>query len=105
MYEGFYSYDVFIDSIGDGFTIHLNACLGKKRGCLDNNEGYSALAAGFKGEISVAQLRAANGDQIEAIRQYLERWCETKWSTEQVVKCLRGALRQSIGNDDLDNYP
>lgn len=104
MYEGFSSYDVFVDSISDGFTNWLNEHMPKHKELLCNADGYSALCEVFGKKLSTKKLRGVNMDQIKQLQACVAEGCDLKLSEKQILECLRGALNQSTGNSQLDNF-
>jgi hypothetical protein len=103
MYEGFDSYDDFAESITDGFTNCLNEYVTSGDDLLCNMDGYSLLCAVFGAKLSVSSLRAINDDQLKLLQKYLEER-GLKLSKFQLLDCVRGTLRQSIGEAQLDNF-
>ena len=104
MYEGFDSYDVFVDSVSDGFTNSLNEFVPPGDELLCGIDGYSALCEGFTGKLSTKKLRAVTKDQLKKIQSELKRGCGLSLTQKQITDCVRGALRQSVGDDSLDNF-
>jgi hypothetical protein len=103
MYEGFSSYDDFAASIGDGFTTCLNDHCPNVEELLCSADGYSLLCAVFGSKLSANGLRAVKDEQVAMLQEYLEEH-KLRLSKLQVLDCLRGALRQSIGESQLDNF-
>lgn len=98
------NYDAFVDSISDGFTIRVNELLSSEDELLCNADGFTVLCAAFTRKPTIKQLRATTNEQLEQIRAELRRGYELDVTLEQIVECLSGALRQSTGDESLDNF-
>lgn len=102
MYEGFSDYEVFIDSISDGFTNALNEY--REDDLLCNSDGFVPLHAAFGEPLTTAQMRAVNDKQLTIMQATLDRSCSLRLTKPQILDCLRAALNQSVGSPKLDNY-
>ena len=102
MYEGFSDYDEFVDSISDGFTIALNERRPATVDLLSNADGWGLLSILFSEPLTSRAIREVTGEQVLTLRTELMEERGWNLTADDILDCLRHALRQSVGVSQLD---